>query len=365
MSEETHLYRQIAEALRQQILHGELLPGARLPTLRAMTARWGCTQGTVQRAYQLLVAQGLVTSRAGQGTRVASHPPLAEAAPLRRAALVHRAEAYLLEAVSAGYEPGEAEVALRQALERWQVASRQPFPAGGGALRFSGSHDLAVAWLAAHYDGALAGVSMQVSFSGSMGGLLALAEGRADLCGCHLWDEETDLYNLPTVRRIFPGERLPLMTLALRRIGLILPPGNPQQVGGLEDLARPGLRFANRQPGSGTRVWLDAALRRISLPAAGIDGYHDEKMTHSEVAQSVAEGRADCGLGLEAAARPYGLDFIPLTLERYDLVIHPQQWEHPALQALRAWLVSAAGRNALAWLAGYDFSRAGEVSWTL
>jgi putative molybdopterin biosynthesis protein len=365
MVEEKHLYRQIAEALRRQIINGELAPGARLPSLRAMTARWQCTQGTVQRAYQVLAGQGLVTSRAGQGTRVAMRPPVAEAAPLRRAALVHRAEAYLLEVVAAGYEPVEAEEALRQALERWQVAAQQPAQSGGEGLRFAGSHDLAVAWLAAHSHQALAGFPLQVSFSGSMGGLLALAEGRADVCGCHLWDAESDQYNLPTVRRLFPGARLPLVTLAWRRIGLILPPGNPHRLNSLHDLAQAGLRFANRQPGSGTRVWLDAALRRLGVSPAQIKGFDDEMMTHSEVAQSVAEGRADCGLGLEAAARPYGLDFIPLTQERYDLVFRPQAWEHPAAQALHRWLVSAAGRNALAWLSGYDFSRAGEVTWTM
>src|SRR5512136_1565966 len=117
--EEPFLYRQVADAIRQKILRGELKPGDRLPSVRAMKAKWGCTVGTVQRAYQELAAQGLVTSHAGQGTRVVGHGPARDDTPLRRAALVHRAEAFLLEVLTAGYSAGEVEDAIRQALDRW------------------------------------------------------------------------------------------------------------------------------------------------------------------------------------------------------------------------------------------------------
>jgi len=120
--DEVFIYRQITEKIRQDILSGALHPGDRLPSVREMSRTWNCTIGTVQRAYQELAHHGLVTSRAGQGTRVVDRLPLALQAetPLRRAALVHRAEAFLLEVLSTGYQIAEIEIAVQQALDRWR-----------------------------------------------------------------------------------------------------------------------------------------------------------------------------------------------------------------------------------------------------
>jgi putative molybdopterin biosynthesis protein len=142
---------------------------------------------------------------------------------------------------------------------------------------------------------------------------------------------------------------------------LIVPPGNPAKVQGLADLARPGLRFINRQPGSGTRVWLDAQLQRQGTQPVNIQGYRDEYMTHLEIANAIAEGLADVGLGLEAAARPYGLGFIPLTQEQYDLVIPARHYDSPLLKALIDWIKSPGAREAISRLAGYDTTSTGEV----
>jgi putative molybdopterin biosynthesis protein len=317
----------------------------------------------VQRAYQELARQGLVVSHAGQGTRVVDNLPSHNETPLRRAALIHRAEAFLLEVLTAGYAPADVEEAVRQALERWRVVSLAASAPAGEVLHFAGSHDLAVARLASYFSEILPGYSLLLNFTGSLGGLIALVEGKADLAGCHLWDEETDTYNLPFVRRLLPGQKVALVTLAHRQIGLIVPPGNPSGITGLADLARPGLRFINRQSGSGTRVWLDAMLRRQGIQAAAILGYHDERITHSEVANAVAEGQADIGLGLEGAARPYGLGFIPLTLEQYDLVVPALQFDSPPLQALIQWIHSPAARQAISSMAGYNTDHTGELNW--
>jgi len=358
-----YLYQQIAEAVRQQILSGELKPGDRLPSVRQMTARWGCTVGTAQRAYQELASQGLVSSRPGQGTRVAETLPTSADAPLRRANLVHRAEAFLLEVLTAGYAPGEVEEAVRQALDRWRVVAQRPEPSRAGHLRFAGSHDLVVAWLAGHFAEIVPGFALQLAFSGSLGGLIALAGDQADLAGCHLWDAETDTYNLPFVRRLLPGRRVALLGLAHRRLGLLLPPGNPAGVTGLADLARADLRFANRQPGAGTRVWLDAQLHKHGLRAEAIAGYQDIYQTHSEVAQAVAEEQAQVGLGLEAAARSYGLDFILLARERYELVIPSASLEMPAIRGLLDWLRSPAAKETIRNFGGYDPDITGHLEW--
>ena len=146
--EESFLYRQIADAVRKQILQGALKPGERLPSVRAMMSQWNCTIGTAQRAYQELVRQGLVTSRAGQGTRIVDKLPMLNETPLRKAALIHRAEAFLLEVLTAGYTPSDVEEAVCQALDRWRVVEQEVSRPASQTLRFIGSHDLAVAWLA-------------------------------------------------------------------------------------------------------------------------------------------------------------------------------------------------------------------------
>ena len=364
--DETHLYQRIAEHTRQEILTGVLKPGDRLPSVKEMAGRWGCTIGTIQHAYRDLAHQGLVTSRAGQGTRVVEKLPVSASAleSLRRATLVNRAEAFLLEMLTAGYSPQEVDGAVRQAMERWRVAEPHRTPADTAHLRFAGSHDPVISWLAGHFLEIAPGCTLDCQYSGSLGGLLTLAEGRADIAGCHLWDQESGQYNLPFVRRFFPGQRMALVTLAHRRLGLILPPGNPAGISGLADLQRPGLRFANRQPGSGTRLWLDLALRQMAISTDGILGYQEELMTHSAVARRVAEGQADAGIGLEAAARSYGLDFILLTHERYDLVLLAATMALEPIQSLVAWLQGTEAGSTIESFGGYDAGETGRVVWS-
>jgi len=357
------LYQKIVESIRKQILIGQLQPGDRLPSVRQMTVEWDCTPGTVQRAYQELARQGLIVSRAGQGTHVIKAPQAVGNAALRRAHLVHRSEAFLLEAMTAGYTPEEVEGAVRQALERWQIQATQSAPAQENTLRFAGSHDPVLAWLAAHFPEIVPQITLQVGFTGSLGGLIALAEGKADLAGCHLWDEESDSYNEPFVRRLLPGKKVALLTLAHRRLGLIVPKGNPAGVEGLPDLARPGTRFVNRQAGSGTRVWLDAALRRAGLVSEQIQGYGEEQMTHSQVAAAVAEGQADVGFGLEAVALSYDLDFLFLVRERYDLVIPAANLKADPIARLASWLAGEEARRAISVFGGYETGETGILRW--
>jgi molybdate-binding protein/DNA-binding transcriptional regulator YhcF (GntR family) len=357
------LYNQIAAAVRQDILEGKLKPGERLPPLREVAQDWSCTLGTAQRAYRQLADQGLVISRAGQGTHVVETPPVNDDAPLRKANLVHQAERFLLEVLTTGYSSDEVEAAMRLALDRWRAIAQQPQETETGVLRFAGSHDPALAWLAAHFPEIVPQFSLQLGFSGSLGGLIALAEGKADLAGCHLWDRETDSYNEPFVRRLLPSRRVALVALAQRRLGLIVQSGNPLGINGLADLARPEMRFANRQSGSGTRVWLDTALEQAGIPTNAINGYAHEHLTHSEVALAVAEGRADVGLGLETAALLFGLDYIHLTLERYDLVIPAENMETPCVERLVEWLQSAAARRAIEALGGYETGETGKTRW--
>jgi molybdate-binding protein/DNA-binding transcriptional regulator YhcF (GntR family) len=362
--EEPFLYRRIADQFRLEILAGHLKPGDRLPSIREQTRQWGCTQGTVQRAYQELAQQGLVVSRTGKGTLVAGHidPLLMQGqGPLRRASLVHKADVFLLEALTAGFELDEIRQAVDLALDRWRALQARSIAPIDTILRFSGSNDPAVSWLAARMPEIVPGTELQINFTGSLGGLMALADGRADLAGAHLWDTETQLYNRPFISKLFPNRKMALVRLADRRLGWITAPGNPHQIKRLADIALPGLRFVNRQSGSGTRVWLDGALQAAGIERELIGGYGDEKSTHAEVARAIAEGQADLGLGLESAAAAFQLEFVFLVRESYDLVMAADDLERAPLRTLVEWLSTDLAHAQLGSLVGYDTHATGSI----
>lgn len=358
--DEAHLYDRIKEAIRHQIMEGKIGPGERLPSINEMIERWGCSPGTIQRAYRDLAASGLVVSRPGKGTFAALGTPLPQAAPLRRAALVHRAEAFLLEGISGGHSIGEIEQAVRIALDRWRVIQPNvPQSGSDSVIRFAGSHDPGIAWLAAQFPQGIEAYQIDLQFLGSLSGLISLADGKADMAGCHLWDEESNTYNIPYVRRILPGKRVALLHLAYRSLGLILPVGNPDGIHSLKELSRKKIRFINRQSGSGTRVWLDAQLRFLGIDPSEINGYQHEVHSHSAVAQAVAEGKADCGFGLQTSALAYKLEFVPLTREEYHLVFPAAQLDRPVVKSFIEWMGTAQVKAGLSSLGGYDTVRTG------
>lgn len=363
--DENHLYRQIAESIRREILEGQLKPGERLPSLRQLREKWNCTPGTIQRAYHELAREGLLVSRAGRGTQVAGEIPQAKAqaqGTLRRANLVHRSEAFLLEALTAGYQLNEIQQALDLAMDRWRSLASADEAPSLEILRFNGSHDMLLNELAHHFFGKIErDTVLELNFTGSLGGLMALAEGKADIAGCHLWDVESNSYNLPFIRRLLPGKEVSVVTLAYRRMGLIVASGNPLEIRSLTDLAHPGVRFVNRQSGSGTRVWLDAALSRLNISSKQIPGFADERRTHSDVARAIAEGSANVGLGLENAAQAFGLDFIFLNRERYDLVMLTETAAWPPVQKLLDWLATPAGKQFIDQHPGYESESTGQA----
>lgn len=362
-----YLYQEIAESLRRRIASGDMSPGSRLPAVREMARQWGCTPGTVSRAYGELADEGLVTSHRGRGTRVVENPLPGERPFVVWATLVNQAEQFLLEALHSGHTPLQAQSALTVAIARWETLQTSPVlpydTASLVQLRFAGSHDLAVELLAQHFTEKQGQALMAVDFVGSLGGLIALARGEADIAGIHLWDASTDRYNVPFVRRLLPGQRVVLLTLMHRSLGLIVPPGNPQALTTLADLARADVRWVNRQSGSGTRVWLDAQLQALGLEGTAIAGYGYQVTTHMMAAQAVMNGTATAGLGIYAAAAAYGLGFVPLTQEMYQLVILPQVWETAVCQSLVTFVRSTPFREAVAALGGYDTAVSGEITW--
>jgi putative molybdopterin biosynthesis protein len=281
---------------------------------------------------------------------------------LRRANLVNRMEGTLLEALTAGYDLNEIQQAMDLAMDRWRTLNSTRSAPVAEVVRFAGSHDLVVNDLAHFFFGqVIQGITLELSYNGSLGGLIALAEGKADLAGCHLWDTESDTYNIPFVRRLLPGQEVTIVTLAHRRQGFIVAPGNPLNIRDLADLARSEVRFVNRQAGSGTRVWLDAMLSGQGIHPNRIKGYSDERLTHSDIARAVAEGNADVGLGLEIAGRAFGLEFVFLNRERYDLVMLSETAYQPAIRKLIAWLGSETGKQFVSKHSGYESQETGTI----
>lgn len=244
-----------------------------------------------------------------------------------------------------------------------EVELLRPPEAIRGTILAMGSHDLALDLLSSALARARPGASLASANVGSLGGLLALARGEAHLAGSHLLDETTGEYNVAAIRRHLAGVPVVLVTLAGRLQGLIVPPGNPRGLRHLEDLANQEIQMVNRQRGSGTRVLLDYQLKQRGIAPERLRGYEREEYTHLAVAAAVASESADAGLGILAAARALGLDFVPLFQERYDLVIPRQHYESDTLRPLLEIVRSSAFRAQVDALGGYDVAQMGSVAW--
>jgi putative molybdopterin biosynthesis protein len=194
---------------------------------------------------------------------------------------------------------------------------------------------------------------------GSLGGLVALRDGLCHIAGSHLLDPATGEYTLPYLDRIIGAADVRVVRLVHRDQGLIVAAGNPLGLKGIEDLARGGVRYVNRQRGAGTRVLLDHELGRRGISPGAVGGYAREEPTHLAVAAAVAAGRADAGLGIMAAARAFGLDFVPVAQEPYDLVVAPDALDSPLLAPLWALLHSDRFQAAVTDLGGYSTKEMG------
>jgi putative molybdopterin biosynthesis protein len=280
------------------------------------------------------------------------------AAPLSRGAgvitsLVQADGLALIPSGTQGMEAGE-KIQVRMYRNRSEIEK---------TILAIGSHDLTldlIAQFLAEYDRRLASANV-----GSQGGLVALRRGEAHIAGSHLLDPQDGSYNISYIRQYMPGVPVKVVALVGRDQGLIVKKGNPKGIKSLGDLAGSsgvgGAQFVNRQRGAGTRVLLDYHLNLMTISQDSIAGYNQEEYTHLGVASAVASGRADCGLGVAAAAQALDLDFIPLFQERYDLVIPKRFADDELLAPLFDLLVDPRFREAVSNLKGYDVSVMGAL----
>jgi putative molybdopterin biosynthesis protein len=203
---------------------------------------------------------------------------------------------------------------------------------------------------------------LDVRFCGSVDAIAALNAGRCTLAGFHS-SQQPGLGSVTqrTYQPLLQTGRHKLIGFAERSQGLMVAAGNPVRLGSLEDVARRRARFVNRAAGSGTRLLCEELLARDRLARSDLVGFEREEPSHAAVAQAIASGSADAGLGIEAAARARGLDFVPLLQERYYLVCLKEALDEKPIAALRGVLQSAAWQQALAALPGYAPWRSGEV----
>jgi putative molybdopterin biosynthesis protein len=228
-------------------------------------------------------------------------------------------------------------------------------------LRIHASHDFSLVKLR-ELASKTRSISIDLRYRGSAEALAALRRGACEVAGFHVTEGPL---GRPAAMRyaeaLGPGIHR-LVWVATRVQGLILAKGNPKSIGSVADLARPGVRFINRQRDSGTRMLLDELLAQAAIDPTGIEGYESEEHTHAAVAAHVASGLADAGLGIKAAAVQFGLSFVPVASERYFFAAHKDLLERREGKLLIGLLRGDAFHDAVAALHGMGAHRTGEIS---
>lgn len=249
----------------------------------------------------------------------------------------------------------------RRLIERW-VEAHTEAPTGYDAAPppiYAGSSDPLLEWALRE-----SGAGLATLTAGSAEGLERLARGEATLAGAHIYDPATRGYNAPFIRRRLPFPDIVAIRFAVRRVGLLTARGNPLGLTSFDDCLSRRPRFVVRPGATGTRQLLDALLEERRLASDALDIVDREAQTQGDLAAMIAEGEADCGLGIAAAARASGLDFVPLGVdEEFDLVMRRRDYFEPPMQKLLALGRDPAFARRAETLGGYDVSTFGTVTY--
>lgn len=228
-------------------------------------------------------------------------------------------------------------------------------------LLCTGSHDPCLELLNDFLCQTTPAYALASTHAGSLGGIFALKSRMCHMAGSHLLEPADGSYNVAALRRYLPDRALRVVTFMHREQGFFVPRGNPRGIHSVHDLVGTGVRFVNRQAGSGTRVLFDYELQRHNLEADDISGYGYDEYTHMAVAVAILSGKADTGLGVRSAANALGLDFVPLAEERYDLLIPEELFDTPMLRTVLDVITSARFRQAVEARGGYSTRETGNL----
>ncbi|MCJ7495723.1 MAG: helix-turn-helix transcriptional regulator [Deltaproteobacteria bacterium] len=230
-----------------------------------------------------------------------------------------------------------------------------------GALLASGSNDPILDILKTYIRKAYPEFYIFSANTGSTDGLKALNQGYTDIAWSHLLDPKSGQYNIPFLSTYLPNLKAVVINLFNRDLGFLVAPGNPLNIHGFKDLAKPKIRFINRQKGSGTRVLLDHHLRELKIPASSIKGYENEVYTHFEVGLSILAKETDVGLATGSVSKLLGLSFIPLTQESFDMLLDQSTFFERGVQAFIEILNSKEFRSRVENLGSYEFKNSGKI----
>lgn len=240
-------------------------------------------------------------------------------------------------------------------------AARQRSRQISGALLAAGSNDPILDMLKTYFRRSFPEIYIFSANTGSIDGLKALNKGLTDMAWTHLLEPESGEYNIPFLSQLLPDLKAVVVNLFFREIGFLVPPNNPLRIRKFEDLTRKKIRFVNRQEGSGTRVLLDYQLQKLGIPSSSIKGYEKEVHTHFEVGLSVLSKEADVGIATIAISKLFGLSFVPITRERFDMVLDQRTFFEKKIQAFIEILGSAAFRQRVEPISNYDFQSCGKI----
>jgi len=230
-----------------------------------------------------------------------------------------------------------------------------------GALLASGSNDPILDILHTYMRNLYPEFYIFTANTGSTDGLKALNKGYTDIAWSHLFDPKTNEYNIPFLPNYVPNIKPVVVNLFCRDMGFLVAAKNPLGIHGFEDLARKEVRFINRQKGAGTRVLLDYYLKKLRIPPSEIKGYEKEVYTHLEVGISILSKESNVGIGTIAVSKFFGLSFIPITTESFDMVLDQSTFFEKGVQAFVEVLNSDGFRKRITKLGNYDFKNSGKI----
>jgi len=208
----------------------------------------------------------------------------------------------------------------------------------------------------------LNGVPALRAYIGSYDSLISLYQDKIQVASSHLWDSDTDKYNVPYVRRLIPGIPSVIIHLTCRMQGFYVAWGNPKNIKTWSDLAREDVVMINREKGAGSRVLLDENIRLLGINGNQINGYFNETSSHLTVASAVSSGEVDVAVGSEKIARQVeNIEFIPLKKERYDLVLKKEAFNTPEITTMLRIIRSQEFKKEFGNIGGYDTSEMGTI----